>query len=434
MMLLRLVTLATSLLGLVTPALTIPSPAVPFKVKPFRVNLSKNVPHMLDLIRSTQLPAKPQYPGIGSSFGIDLDALKALKQEWLHDFDWEREQASINKFHHYAVTIEGLQIHFIHEKSKDPNAIPLLLCHGWPGSFLEFLPIIKDLTQQARTSTGRNVSFDIIIPSLPGFAFSSSPPQNWTLDDTARVYNTLMTKVLGYETYAVHGTAHGVAISFTLYDEFNTTARAAHLVFMFFHPTTPEEISARNISLSPLEQFELQRSVEWGVNGMGYFVMQTTKPNTVGLALHDNPVGQLAWIGDKYIDCRVALTQAAGTSLTFFTGSDPRAGTAPSILTTNELLRCVSLYYLTLTFRSSIYIYAQDPGAFERVPRRARTDAPLLVSFFKYNTAFWPREVIAMVGNLTEYRNHDFGGTFAGLDNPPALIEDLREIGTDWQY
>lgn len=179
------------------------------------------------------------------------------------------------------MTIEGLQIHFIHEKSKDPNAIPLLLCHGWPGSFLEFLPIIKDLTQQARTSTGRNVSFDIIIPSLPGFAFSSSPPQNWTLDDTARVYNTLMTKVLGYETYAVHGTAHGVAISFTLYDEFNTTARAAHLVFMFFHPTTPEEISARNISLSPLEQFELQRSVEWGVNGMGYFVMQTTKVSKV---------------------------------------------------------------------------------------------------------------------------------------------------------
>ncbi|KAK4178933.1 putative epoxide hydrolase [Triangularia setosa] len=370
---------------------------------------------MLDLIRSTHLPAKLQYPGVGSSMGIDLDTLKALQQAWLHDFDWDREQTSINQFRHYTASIEGLKIHFIHEKSKDPNAIPLLLCHGWPGSFLEFIPTIRALTQPANSSTSKNVSFDIVIPSLPGFAFSSSPPQNWTLDDTARVYNTLMTKVLGYDTYAVHGTAHGVAISFTLYDEYNTTARAAHLVFMFFYPTAPEEIAARNISLSPLEQFELQRSVEWGVNGMGYFAMQTTKPNTIGLALHDNPVGQLAWIGDKYIDW-----------------SDPRAGTHPSVLTKNEILRCVSLYYLTGTFLSSIYIYAQDPGAFEKVPRRARTDAPLLVSFFKYNTAFWPREVIATVGNMTEYKNHDFGGTFAGLDNPPALIQDLREISRYW--
>ena len=182
------------------------------------------------------------------------------------------------RLHHYTVTIEGLKIHFIHEKSDDAaNAIPLMLCHGWPGSFLEFIPVIEGLKRQARTSTGRNVSFDVIIPSLPGFAFSSAPPQNWTLDDTARVFNTLMTDVLGYEKYAVHGTSHGVPLSFTLYDAFNTTARAAHFVFMPFYPIDPSVIEARNITLTPLEQFELQRSVQWGLTGNGYFIMHTTK-------------------------------------------------------------------------------------------------------------------------------------------------------------
>jgi len=201
-----------------------------------------------------------------------------------------------------------MKVHFIHETSSDPDAIPILLSHGWPGSFLEFLPIIKPLTQKSTTSTGKKVSFNVVVASLPGFAFSSPPPVlDWTLDDTARVFNTLMTEVLGYKTYAVHGTSHGSPLSFALYDEFNTTARAAHFVFMPFFPVGPAEIEARNITLTELEQFELSRSVEWGVNGHGYFIEQTTKPNTIGLALQDNPVGQLAWIGEKYLDCEFYL-------------------------------------------------------------------------------------------------------------------------------
>jgi pimeloyl-ACP methyl ester carboxylesterase len=129
------------------------------------------------------------------------------------------------RFNHSIVEIEGLNIHFIHEKSSVPGAIPVLLLHGWPGmffslilahlsleslcplgSFDEFGPVIKPLTQQAQTSTGRNVSFDVIVPSLPGFTFSSAPPANWTVDDTARIFNTLMVDVLGYKEYTTHGT------------------------------------------------------------------------------------------------------------------------------------------------------------------------------------------------------------------------------------
>lgn len=181
------------------------------------------------------------------------------------------------RFSHYTVPIEGLDIHFIHEKSKSSDPIPLLLLHGWPGSFLEFAPIIEELTQQVRINSGKTVSFDIIVPSIPGFAFSSVPPVNWTIADTARVFNTLLTKVLYYETYAVFGTDWGAGIAYTLYDQYNTTVRAGHLAFLPFFPLDQAGLASQNITLSPLEQFEELETVEWNSYGEGYFIEQTTK-------------------------------------------------------------------------------------------------------------------------------------------------------------
>ncbi|KAK1749663.1 Alpha/Beta hydrolase protein [Echria macrotheca] len=384
--------------------------------QPFKVDLSNGVPRTLKLLRENELPDEPEYPSVGSSFGIDLGVLKSLKAQWIKDFDWKKEQDAINKFKHFTTNIEGLDIHFIHEKSADPDAIPLILLHGWPGSFLEFVPIIKPLTSRNKTSAGKPVSFHVVVPSLPGFAFSSAPPANWTNKDTARVFNTLLTNVLGYEKFATHGTDWGSDIAYSLYNSFNKTVRAGHFAFIPFYPLTPDQLAAENITLStPLEQFEAQRFVGWSTTGNGYFIEQTTKPNTIGLALYDNPVGQLAWIGEKVIEW-----------------SDPRAGTAPSVLDHNEILRSVSLFYLTKSITSSAYIYAQNANAFKTQYTKANTDAPLLFSAFKYNVGFWPPAKVAQVGNLVEYRNHDFGGHFPGLDNPPALLEDLREIGTYW--
>ena len=270
-----------------------------YNLQPFHINLSDNVPHMLDLIRKTNLPAMPEYPDVGDSAGIDLNVLKSLRTQWLNRFDWDKEQASMNKsvnctfptylfsviiinsrnrFDHYTAEIEGLTTHFIHAKSSDPDALPLVLNHGWPGSFLEFTPIVNQLTQKAQTSTGKSVSFHIVVPSLPGFAFSSAPPANWTVDDTARVHNTLMTKVLGYKTFAAHGTDWGVGPSYSLYDNFNETTRAAHFTFIPFFPSTPEQLKSQGIKLkSALEKFEEQRFVEWSTKGNGYFAEQATK-------------------------------------------------------------------------------------------------------------------------------------------------------------
>ncbi|KAJ5110298.1 hypothetical protein N7532_002943 [Penicillium argentinense] len=364
-----------------------------YKLHPFHIDLSSRVPRMLDQIQHTELPKQPVYVNKGTAQGIGLSELKSLQTEWLTRFDWEHEQDELNKFNHYTAQIEGLEIHFIHQKSKAPGAqaIPLLLLHGWPGSFLEFVPIINNLTEKATTAAGKNVSFDVIVPSLPGYAFSSVPPVEWTVSDTARVFDTLLTKVLGYNTYAAFGTDWGGGIAYTMYNQFSTTLRAAHLTFLPFLPLTAKQLAVENITLSPLEEFELAITEEWSSSGSGYWVEQATKPNTIGLALHDNPVGQLAWIGEKFLNW-----------------SDPNAGHAPSVLTNNEILRSVSLYYLTETFASSVLIYAQNPNAPYTVYTKANTNAPLLFSAFKYNVAFWPPAMVAKVGNLVRYQSRSF--------------------------
>ena len=166
----------------------------------------------------------------------------------------------------------------MYERSGDPDAIPLLLNHGWPGSFLEFLPLVQGLTDTATTQAGKPVSFDVVIPSLPGFAFSSAPGPDWTVVDTARVFNTLMTEALGYPTYAIYGTDWGCGVGRELYDGYNSSVRAAHFSMLGFLPLTPDQLAAQGIALdTPLLQFEEERWLNWSATGTGYFAEQGTK-------------------------------------------------------------------------------------------------------------------------------------------------------------
>ncbi|KAF5606686.1 epoxide hydrolase [Fusarium subglutinans] len=353
-----------------------------FHLKPFTVDLSDGVPHMIDLAKRTKLPTNGDY--FDPNAGIGLETLQSLRKQLIEDFNWDAEQQKLKKFHHFTAEIENQTIHFIHQKSHNPHAIPLVLNHGWPGSFLEFIPLIDKLKND----------FHIIIPSLPGFTFSSAPPPTWTVDDTARVFNTLMTKVLGYPNFAVYGTDWGSGVAYSLYANFNTSVRLAHLSFLPFVPLNRSQLAAEGIKLSPLEEFEAKRAEEWATTGNAYYMEQATKPNTIGLALYDSPVGQLSWIAEKLI--------------------------------------VFAFYYLTKSFASSVYIYYSNLKGFMTNYTKAETDAPLLFSGFKYNVGFWPRELVGRVGNLVSYKNHEFGGHFPGLDNPVALAEDLKNIKKYW--
>ncbi|KAJ6551744.1 Alpha/Beta hydrolase protein [Mycena capillaripes] len=383
-----------------------------FNLRPFKIDLSRENLRLKSLVKNTRLPTKALYSEAEPEKGIGLDVLRELKNDWLTKFDWETQQAELNQLTQFTAVIEGHTVHFVHEKSKSPDAIPVILLHGWPGSFQEFLPVIKPLTQLSTSATGKNVSFNVVVPSLPGFLFSSAPPANWTVDDTARLFNILMTEVLGYSNYAVHSTDWGAAVGYSLYDSFNTTVHAAHFVFIPFSPPSAQEMAENSITLSDVQKVTEQLYIELTTSGMGYFIEQTTKPNDIGLALYDSPVGQLAWIGTIFKHY-----------------SDPRAGTPPSVLNNTAILTSVSLYYLTQSFLSSVWLYAQNANLFRTAYTKAVTDAPLLFSMYEYNPGLWPEEYVARVGNLVSYKIHDFGGHFAGLDNPPALIDDIRDIG-----
>ncbi|KAJ6519255.1 Alpha/Beta hydrolase protein [Mycena sanguinolenta] len=359
---------------------------------------------MKALVQNTRLPTTTLYPAAGIEFGIQLDFLQGLQMEWLNEFNWTKQEATLNELPQFTTEIEGLTVHFVHAKSEEPDRIPLLMMHGWPGSFQEFVPVVKPLTELWTSPNGKRISFDVVAPSLPGFLFSSPPPQNWTTNDTARIFNTLMVDVLGYSTYALHGTDRGSVIGYTLYSTFNTSVRAANLKSIPFVAPTPDEIAAENITLSDIAKVTEERTVDYRARGMGYFAEQTFKPNSIGLALYDNPIGQLAWIGGN-----IQLW------------SDPRAGTPPSVLTRETLL--------TMTFQSSVWLYAQNPNTFASDYVKPATDAPLVFSLFEFDLMLWPKKYVERASNLVLYKEHDFGGHFAGLDNPPALIEDIHDLG-----
>ncbi|TGO77618.1 hypothetical protein BELL_0098g00080 [Botrytis elliptica] len=351
-------------------------------------------PHrMLQLVTQTQLPAVEEYPGLGGSLGIDLNVLKSMQKEWTTTFDWATEQADLNRYNHYKTIIEGLTIHFVHQKSSEPNAIPLILNHGWPGTFMDFIPVIDPLTTASSTSNRTSASFHVVVPSLPGYVFSSAPPATWTLNDTARIFNTLMTDVLGYETYAARGSDFGSNVAYNLYNNFHKSVRAVHLTGIPFLPLSPVEFPKHNITLDTDEEF--QENLVLGFN-TGYVIEQSTKTNSIGLVLHDNSVGQLSWMAEKYISCKIFnppylpfVSQAETPKV-----SDPQAGTSPSVLTHNEILRQVSLYFLTKSFVSSIFTYPQNTDAYSSSYSKAQTDAPMLFSSFKYSGAFWTEKVV----------------------------------------
>ncbi|KAF7367435.1 Epoxide hydrolase domain protein [Mycena sanguinolenta] len=402
------------ILALLTAALGTPLVKRAPQVQPFKIDLSSGLPHLQALIQHTNIPTEAEalYPEAGLEFGMTLDLLRDLKTQWSDDFDWAQQEAELNQVAQFTTTIGDQTLHFVHEKSSAEDAIPLLLIHGWPGSIQEFVPVIKPLTQPWTSPSGKTISFDVVVPSLPGFLFSSAPPKNWTNVQTGALFNTLMTEVLGYPQYTMHATDWGADIGYRMYESFNETVRAALFVWYQFLPPTPQDIADNNIVLNDIEKVTLQRSMDWLTIDQGYFQEQTFKPNDIGLALLDNPIGQLAYLGS-------IITR----------WSDPRAGTGPSVLTNSTILTAVSLYYLTGTFQSAVWQYARNAGSFRTNYTQAPTDAPMFFSLFEYNIGFWPKQYVAKLGNLISYKEHDFGGHFAGLDNPAAFIEDIREMG-----
>ncbi|CAE6413395.1 unnamed protein product [Rhizoctonia solani] len=396
--------------------LALPSVTLGYDIKPFKVNLSSRVAHLKELVKLTKLPETSVLGKAGA--GIDLTWLKDRQKDWVGGYDWNKEQAAMNKFNHSTVNIGNMTVHFIHQRSSDPNAIPLLLTHGWPGSFYEFHEVIGPLSNPEGKS---NTSFHVVVPSLPGFGFTSPAPPEWTLNNTADLFDTLLTDVLGYPSYTATGGDWGSVVTWSLHNNHADHVRAV-LYTGLIPQTAPTyddlKLDARFAdkvdSLSEAQKQRLRDNTLFTTNMFGYFIEQSTRPATIGLALYDNPIGQLSWISDIYLH------------------GDPLMGTPPSTLLNNTILTSISLYHLTRTFETAANIYLQNPDTFAPVMRHAANSVPMGFAEYLYEVQYYPEFYLQEVGNLVFHSVHERGGHFSALDNPPAYVDDIRTMMGRW--
>ncbi|WP_323145021.1 epoxide hydrolase family protein [Massilia phyllosphaerae] len=340
-----------------------------------------------------------------TSQGPQLAKLQALAARWQDGYDWRRCERLLNDAGQYRTEIDGLDIHFLHVRSPEPGAIPLLLTHGWPGSVLEFRKVIGPLTDPVAHGGDARDAFHVVIPSLPGFGFSGKPTATgWHIGRIAAAWTTLMTR-LGYPRWAAQGGDWGAAVTATLGYMAPPALIGIHLNMVMFHPTDEERAAA-----SPEEQAMLDAARRYDDAFSGYFKVQATRPQSVGFALADSPVGLAAWI--------YALFQDVSDS-----GAD-----AESVFELDDLIDDIMLYWLSNAGASSARLYweamrAMREGGMPSAPMQT----PAAISMFPGEqlrlSKRWAERRFA---RLVHFNELDKGGHFAAMEQPAAFTDEVR--------
>lgn len=378
------------------------------KPAPFKIDIPETtINQILDRIRQFEWPDAPE--GGGWAYGTDLATMKDIVEHWLHSYNWDREQEIINRLPHFKARVRDLDIHFIHLRSNAPKRRPLLITHGWPGSFIEFMNIMEPLAFPEKFAGSASDAFDVVIPSLPGYGFSGKPAKPISPRTIAAYFDELMTETLGYSNYIAQGGDWGSSVSGWLGYE-GKGCRAAHLnMFGWRSPGVTAETA---------EEKQAEKHAEMLFNMEGaYFRQQSTKPLTLSYALMDSPVGTAAWIIEK-----------------FKGWSDLDNGKLESIYTKDQLLTNVMIYLVTRTFGTSTWLYR---GLFEDtrgapVPPKSRIEKPVGIARFPTDLIpFPPRSLVERHMNVTRWTEFKRGGHFAAMERPQDFIEDVRAFGRD---
>jgi len=371
-------------------------------VVPFRIQVSDAVLRDLkERLARTRFPT--EIDGAGWDYGTNLAYLKELVAYWQTRFDWRAQERRLNQLPQFKTTIDGTELHFVHQRSSHAAATPLVLIHGWPGSFLEFTKVIGPLTEPTKFGSTPDNAFHVVAVSLPGYGFSGKPRgRGMGTRQMAQTIATLMAR-LGYTRYGAQGGDWGGAIVRQL-----GLVDPTHLVGLHSNmcvaaaPPGPNP----NDGVPADELKRVQAAQARSANELGYFQIQSTKPMTVGFGLNDSPAGLAAWIVEK-----------------FRTWSDSN-GDVESRFTKDELLANVTLYWVTETAPSSARIYFEnrvDPGLSGRV------EVPFACARFPRELfAVVPRKWIEAQYNLVQLTDMPRGGHFAAMEEPMLLVDDVR--------
>ncbi|MCE7079485.1 epoxide hydrolase family protein [Streptomyces sp. ST2-7A] len=377
-------------------------------MRPFRIDVPQH--QLEDLNRRLEATRWPdELPGAGWTRGVPLNYLRELAEYWRTSFDWRAAEARLNSHPQFITTIDGAPIHFLHITSPEPDATPLLVTHGWPGSVAEFLDVIGPLSDPRAHGGDPADAFHLVIPSLPGYGFSTPlPDAGWDTARIARAWAELMSG-LGYDRYLVQGGDAGAVIALELGRSAAEHVIGAHVnMLMTFPSGDPAELEG----LDEVEQARLGRLARFDAELSGYMKLQQTRPQTLAYALTDSPVGQLAWIVERFFD---------------WTGARERP---EEVVDRDLLLTIVSMYWLTATAGSSANFYFEGAegvkaAAAGAVPPPVRT--PVGVAVFPEDI-FVPLRRLADrdLSTIAHWTEFESGGHFAAMERPGELVTDIR--------
>jgi pimeloyl-ACP methyl ester carboxylesterase len=371
-------------------------------VIPFKIHVADSV--LADLkqrLARTRLPG--EITGSDWDYGTNLAYLKELVAYWQQKFDWRAAERRLNQFDQFTTTIDGLDIHFIHQRSKNPNAMPIAITHGWPGSIVEFTKIIPLLTDPAAHGGNASDAFHVVAISLPGFGFSGKPVERgYGPERMAGILAKLMAR-LGYTRYGLQGGDWGSSIS-----RFAAINDASHVVglhtnFCLAGPPPGAKDPNEGVTAAELERTRARQT--FFDTERGYFLEQSTKPQTIGYALDDSPAGLAAWIVEK-----------------FRAWSDVN-GNVEQKFTKDELLTNIMLYWVTQSGASSARIYYENQRA---KPPQGRVQVPTACAVFPKEISIAPRRWVEAQYNVTRWTEMPRGGHFAAMEEPTLLAEDIR--------
>ncbi len=373
----------------------------------FEVHVPDSLLEDLQLrLANTRFP--DQLEGAGWGYGTELDYMRELVDYWQHEFDWREQEKILNRYAQYKTRIDGLDVHFVHAKSSQPDALPLVITHGWPGSVFEFYKIIGPLTDPAGHGGRAEDAFHVVCPSMPGYGFSDAPTRpGFDVRAVAATVAKLM-QALDYEAYGAQGGDWGAIVSTWLALVDAEHVRGIHLNMVV--AGRPEGEADPTAGLSPDELQDLARAGEFRQDETGYQRIQGTKPQTLGYGLNDSPAGLAAWIVEK-----------------FRTWSDC-GGDVESRFTKDELLTNVMIYWVTQSITSSTRLYYETmhAGGFGAGPERV--EVPTGAALFPGEMAKPPRAWAERRYNIRRWTRMKSGGHFAALEEPNALVGEIRDF------
>jgi pimeloyl-ACP methyl ester carboxylesterase len=342
--------------------------------------------------------------GAGWDYGTNLTYLKTLVDYWQHEFDWRAQEEKLNQFAHFRADIDGFGIHFIYERGRGPNPLPIIITHGWPGSFFEMLKLIPLLTDPTGHGGDPADSFNVIVPSLPGFGFSDRPNvRGVSTTKTAELWALLMTEALGHFRFAAAGGDIGAGVTQRLALAHPDLLVGIHLTYLGSASSLPEQPD-----LSEAEQRYLHAVQQWSLQEGAYSRLQSTKPQTLAYGLNDSPVGLAAWITEK-----------------FRTWSDC-AGEIERRFSKDELLTNIMLYWVTQTIPSSVRTYYENAHASSPLKPGQHIEVPAGFALFPKEISLPPREWAERSLRVQRWTEMPRGGHFAALEEPELLAEELR--------